>query len=258
MKSYIFNLIDEFINKYSDSTTIEKTALWTKFSKDKIYGIPTKKLKARFNKKYIQEFSSLDSYQLWDVINTLMESEYFEKQIIASIILKEYKNLFDTDNIIEKIYNWTNADIISSWIIADQLALNILSSFILEDNSKADKFIKWIDNDNILLKRMAIVIYAEIELNDYLIDCLFNTVLKLINIHSESIEKASSWALRNVYNYNENKFFNFIEKYGHILPRKTLRNAIYSLDEIVRLTFLYDTKQKNNVLYHTFKFKNKS
>lgn len=244
MKSYILNLIDEFINIYSDTTAIDKIALWTKFSRDKIYGIPVKKLKARFNKKYIQEFSILDKSQLWDIISILMESAYLEKQIIASILIKEYKYLYEPDFIIEKIYFWTDTNIISSWFMADQNALNILSSFILEDNLKAEKFIKWTENDNILINRMAVVIYAEIELNDFLIDCLFSTVLKLIHIHIESIEKASGWAVRNVYNYNENKFFDFIEKYGHILPRKTLRNAIYGLDEIVRLAFLYDTKFK--------------
>lgn len=244
MKSYILNLVDEFIKKFSDETTIEKTALWTKFSKDKIYGIPTKKLKARFNKNYIQEFSVLNKSQLWEVIATLMESEYFEKQIISSIIIKEYLSNFNMDFIIDTVYNWTNSNIISSWIIADQIALNILSSFILQDNLKADKFITWADSENILIKRSSVVIYAEIPLNDYLIDCLFNTVLKLQNNHIEYIEKAGGWSLRNVYNYNERKFFDFIEKYGRTLPRKTLRNAIYGLDEIVRLAFLYDTKVK--------------
>lgn len=58
--------------------------------------------------------------------------------------------------------------------------------------------------------------------------------------------RAAGWAYRNILKYNQNKYFEFINEYCHLMPRIMLRNAIEFLDEDTRLNILISSKLKRN------------
>ena len=64
-------------------------------------------------------------------------------------------------------------------------------------------------------------------------DCniLINIIKLLLNEKEEYVLRASGWAIRNIYNYNEKIYFDFLNDYAHKLPRIMLRNAIEMLEE---------------------------
>ena len=49
-----------------------------------------------------------------------------------------------------------------------------------------------------------------------------------------------------ILNYDESRYFQFINEYCHLMPRIMLRNAIEFLDEDIRVNILVSSKEKRD------------
>ena len=77
-------------------------------------------------------------------------------------------------------------------------------------------------------------------------DMLINNIKELFQEKDEYVMRAAGWACRNILNYDESRYFQFINEYCHLMPRIMLRNAIEFLDEDIRVHILVSSKEKRD------------
>lgn len=229
--------IDEFIEKYKDESKISSINTYLKGNAKIIYGIPMKRFKALFS-KYINEFSAINNHELFNIINSLFLSCAFEKQVAACMLLEKNINKLPV-NLVNLCKAYVDNNVIINWAVIDQIALYSLAQ--LENFSFTKEYIT---QDNYLLRRAVVVTFAEKELNIDECNLLIDLIKYLLDEKEEYVLRASGWAIRNIYNYNEKLYFKFLEEYSHKLPRIMLRNAIELLDEDIRMEILVTSKEK--------------
>ncbi len=234
--------IEQFIVNNADIKKIDNIKIYLKNQAEIIYGIPMKRLKALFS-KHLNEFDNLESCHIYSLINTLFLSKAFEKQVIACMLLEKYYYKFDEKNIINLIKNYILNNIIINWAIADQIAVNTFSKF----NNKSFLH-EFSINSHYLLRRCSVTVFAEMELTDDDINMLINNLKELFHEKDEYVMRAAGWACRNILNYNESRYFQFINECCHLMPRIMLRNAIEFLDEDIRVKILISSKEKRDSL----------
>lgn len=233
------NKIDEFINKYKDESKINSINTYLKGNAKIIYGIPMKRFKVLFN-KYIDEFANLESNDLFNIINSLFLSLAFEKQVAACMLLEN--NIQKLNVNLPNLYkDYIENNVIINWAVADQTALNALSK--LTDLSFTYMYAC---HNNYLLRRTAVVCFAEKNMTDNDCNMLIDIIKLLLTEKEEYVLRASGWAIRNIYNYNQEIYYSFLKDYAHKLPRIMLRNAIEMLEENKRMEILVTSKEKRD------------
>ena len=168
-------------------------------------------------------------------------SKAFEKQIIACMLLKRYYYKFEEKNIVYIIKDYILNNIIINWAVADQIATNTFSKF--NDKSFLHEFST---SFHYLLRRCSVAVFAEMHLTDKDMDMLIINIKELLQEKDEYVMRAAGWACRNIFNYNESKYFEFINENCHLMPRIMLRNAIEFLDEDIRVNILVSSKEKRH------------
>lgn len=238
-KEIYLKKIDEFIEKYKDESKIASINTYLKGNAKIIYGIPMKRFKALFG-KYINEFANLNSDDLFNIIHSLFLSLAFEKQVAACMILENNveKLNIDLPNLFQE---YIENNIIINWAVADQTALYILSK--LDNLSFTYDYAR---HENYLLRRAAVVTFAEKNMTDDDCSMLIDIIKLLLNEKQEYVLRASGWAIRNIYNYNQEIYYDFLNGYAHKLPRIMLRNAIEMLNEDKRMEILVTSKEKRD------------
>lgn len=234
--------IEQFILNNADAKKIANIKIYLKNQAKIIYGIPMKRLKSLFL-KHLSEFDNLESEYIYSLINELFISKAFEKQIIACMLLERYYYKFQEENIIKLIKDYILNDIIINWAIADQVSTNTFSKF--NNKSFLHEFAL---SDHYLLRRCSVTVFAKMPLTDEDINMLINNIRELLQEKDEYVMRAAGWACRNIYNYNEKIYFDFLNDYAHKLPRIMLRNAIEMLEEDIRMNILVTSKEKRDGL----------
>ncbi len=232
-----YKKIDEFILNNADAKKIENIKIYLKNQAQTIYGIPMKRLKSLFL-KHLSEFDKLESEYTYSLINQLFMSKAFEKQIM---LLKRYYYKFEEKNIVYIIKDYILNNIIINWAVADQIATNTFSKF--NDKSFLHEFST---SFHYLLRRCSVAVFAEMHLTDKDMDMLIINIKELLQEKDEYVMRAAGWACRNIFNYNESKYFEFINENCHLMPRIMLRNAIEFLDEDIRVNILVSSKEKRH------------
>lgn len=241
VEQYLRN-IEQFIKSNADSKKIDNIKVYLKNQAEIIYGIPMKKLKYLFQ-KHLVEFDNLDADDTFSLINELLLSKAFEKQVIACMLLERYYYKYDENQIVSLIQEYILNDIIINWAIADQIAVNTFSRF--QDKSFLHDFAK---SFHYLLRRCSVTVFAEMELSDNDINLLISNIKELFDEDEEYVMRAAGWACRNILNYDKEKYFQFINEFCHMMPRIMLRNSIEFLDEDIRMNILLSSKEKRNSL----------
>lgn len=237
--------IEKVLQESSNPEDIPKIRTYLKNEARHIYGIPMKKLKSKI-KRYESDFGCLESDTIWEIASDLMDSHVFEKQITAVTILAAYRYRFDGMFVTQAISRWTEKGVIRNWAVADQAALNVVAPIVSGDITIAGHVIEWAKSPFYLLRRSSVAVYAEMELQKEHIIRLFSTVRMLLNDTCEYVWRAAGWAIRNVYNYDKNLFFEFINTECALMPRIMLRNAIEHLEDNKRLSILENSRLKRN------------
>ena len=235
-----YKKIDEFILNNADAKKIENIKIYLKNQAQTIYGKQIKRLKSLFL-KHLSEFDKLESEYTYSLINQLFMSKAFEKQIIACMLLKRYYYKFEEKNIVYIIKDYILNNIIINWAVADQIATNTFSKF--NDKSFLHEFST---SFHYLLRRCSVAVFAEMHLTDKDMDMLIINIKELLQEKDEYVMRAAGWACRNIFNYNESKYFEFINENCHLMPRIMLRNAIEFLDEDIRVNILVSSKEKRH------------
>lgn len=230
--------IEQFILNNADTKKIENIKIYLKNQADIIYGIPMKKVKSLFL-KHLLEFDNLDTEYIYCLMNQLFISKAFEKQVIACMLLERYYYKFEEANITALIKSYILNNIIINWAIADQVSTNTFSKF--KNKSFLHDFAL---DDNYLLRRCSVTVFAEMIMTDEDIDMLISNINELFQEKEEYVMRAAGWACRNILNYNESRYFQFINEACHLMPRIMLRNAIEFLDEDIRVNILVSSKEK--------------
>ncbi len=232
--------IEQFILNNADSKKIANIIIYLKNQAEIIYGIPMKRLKALFS-KHLPEFDNLETENNYSLINQLFLSKSFEKQVIACMLLERYYYKFEEENIINLIKDYILNNVIINWAIADQIATNTFSRF-------NDKYFlhDFALNHHYLLRRCSVTVFAEMSLTNKDIDILINNIMELFQEKDEYVMRAAGWACRNILNYSESRYFQFINECCHLMPRIMLRNAIEFLDEDMRVNILVSSKEKRD------------
>lgn len=236
-----YNKIESIILSHKDDTKIPSINVYLKNKADFVYGIPMKKTKSIFS-KYLDELNMLENNDIFILIDKLMKSKAFEMQIVACMLLERCYYSLNID--LPKIFlDYIENNIIINWAIDDQISLYSLSKLV--DKSFVLDYAK---HSHYLVRRSAVVTFAEARPYKKDIELLKKTILMLLNEKDEYVLRASGWSLRNIYNYNKKVYFEFFEEYGKYMPRIMLRYGIEQLDENIRLEILYSSKAKRDNL----------
>ncbi len=234
--------IEEIINANKDEKKIPSINTYLKNNAEIVYGIPMKKLKAVFA-KYLDEFSYLNPADMENLIKKLFLSKAFEKQVTACMLLEKCIGSLNI-SLPQLFLNYVENNIIINWAVADQTALYSLSQL----HNKSFVF-DYARHPHYLLRRSSVVTYAEMALNNNDIESLLKCITTLFNEKDEYVLRAAGWSVRNIYNYNKNTYFDFINNFGKYMPRIMLRYSIEMLDEDIRLQILHSSREQRDNLY---------
>ena len=112
------------------------------------------------------------------------------------------------------IVNFMNEYIeyINNWDLTDLVAPDVLGRYLLviNDKKKARVLAKYIDDENIWIKRIGIVSMLTLARNDKLDICL-NTLEKNIYHEHHLIQKATGWVLRELYKKHPMEIVKFLQ-----------------------------------------------
>ncbi len=242
--------IDEIINVNKDEKKIPSINTYLKNNAEIVYGIPMKKLKSLFA-KYLNELSAIDAYSMEMLIKKLFISKAFEKQVTACMLLEKSINCLNI-SLPDLFLEYVENNIIINWAVADQTALYSLSQ--VQDKSFVLNFAR---HNHYLVRRSSVVTFAEMQLNDNDVKYLQKCIMLLLQEKDEYVLRAAGWSIRNIYNYNRNIYFDFLNDYGLYMPRIMLRYSIEMLEEDTRLKILNSSKERRDNMYNMSKQKKK-
>ena len=172
-------------------------------------------------------------------INTYLKGN---AKIIYGIPMKKFKALFG--KYINEFANLNNDDlfnIINSLFLSLAFEKQVAACMLLENNVEKlnidlpNLFQEYIENNIIINWAVAD-------------QTALNILSKLNNLSFTYDYACHDWAIRNIYNYNEKIYFDFLNDYAHKLPRIMLRNAIEMLEEDIRMNILVTSKEKRDGL----------
>ncbi|NCU28155.1 MAG: DNA alkylation repair protein [Candidatus Moranbacteria bacterium] len=170
-------------------------------------------------------------------LEKFLSNKYHECRLAALMILVYQYNKGDY-KIKQKIFNFylRHTKYINNWDLVDLSVYKIVGDYLVDkDRSILYKLAK---SKNIWERRIAIVsTYAFIKNKEN--KDTFELTKLLIEDNHDLIHKACGWMLRESgKSVSEAELMNFLEKYGHKMPRTMLRYAIEKFSEPKRMYFL--------------------
>ncbi len=190
--------------------------------------VPNLKIVLKELKKQTKLFSVSDRMEL---TKKLIDIDIFECQQLAYEYLGNDKNVLktlsekDIDDLGKNLDNWLSVDYYAALIVGYAWRENIIT---------IEKVKKFLDSDNFWIRRIAIV--ATISLNQKARGGTGDSkrtldICKLvIDDHEDMINKALSWALRELAKVDKESVIKFVEQYRDRLNKKVLREVTNKLE----------------------------
>lgn len=184
-------------------------------------------------RKVARRFSDVS----YDVIESLLESEWHEVRLCALLILVlKYKKEPD----VATTFYLTHMNGINNWDLVDLSAPYILGDYLVSSDDHEILF-RLAESSNIWEQRIAVVSTLMLIRKGYCSDTIA-LAEKLMNTSNDLIQKAIGWMLREVGKREECLLVQFLEKNKLKMPRTTLRYAIERLDHEKRMYFMSKRK----------------
>ena len=169
----------------------------------------------------------------YDVIETLLESEWHEVRLCALLILVlKYKKEPD----VATTFYLTHMNGINNWDLVDLSAPYILGDYLVSSDDHEILF-RLAESSNIWEQRIAVVSTLMLIRKGYCSDTIA-LAEKLMNTSNDLIQKAIGWMLREVGKREECLLVQFLEKNKLKMPRTMLRYAIEKFDQDRRRYFM--------------------
>lgn len=187
-------------------------------------------------RRFLKEFPLAD-------VTELLHSKYHEERLAGLMFLtlwyttthdiKEKKKIFTTYiNHTDCINNWDLVDTSASYIVGDYISEHM-------DHDERLAFINRFITSNNLWENRIIVVATHYQIKKGNEKMIFYVASKLLNHPHDLIHKAIGWMLREVGKYCGIETLNvFLEKYGSVMPRTSLRYAIERHHPVERVKFL--------------------
>lgn len=221
-------VIDE-LNKYRDEDRI-KFANRSHPTGMKIIGVtnPNQNLILKELKKRIKEYSVREKIEL---VIGLMDTNIFECQYIAYSLIGNNKKMLkeltesEIDRMASNLDNWVSVDCYGVYIIGNSLRENIISM---------DKVKSFLASDNFWIRRVAVV--STVSLNQKARggtgdpERTLEICAMVVDDHKDLINKALSWALRELIKVDREPVIDFIDKYHDRLHKRVLREVNNKLE----------------------------
>ena len=227
----IYNRIETGFKDHSDPS---KSVDMERYMRDQFefYGIKSPERNA-LSKPFLQEVKNLDKDEIINLVQALWQQKKRELHYLAQeILFKSAKKVINEIEDIE-LLEWmitTN----SWWDTVDFIAPKLMKYYFQKfPSEKFDHVKKWIESENIWLKRSAILFHLKTkEKTDF--DLLFDTILKLSDTSEFFIDKAIGWVLREHAKKNESKITVFIKKNYQKLSKLSVKEALKHHPEILK------------------------
>jgi len=223
----MINKIKTELTKLADPVRAKNLAWFFKTGKgeyghgDKFLGITMPELRL-VAKKYFQEIS------VEDTIKLLQTNKFHEERMLTLLILMfKYKQANKDKNEKEKteIYKkyLANTKYVNNWDLVDVTCRDVIGAYLFERDRTI--LYKLARSKNLWEKRIAIVTtFYFISKND--LDDTFKIAEILLKDPHDLIHKAVGWALREAGKHDKTRLLDFLDQFGHQMPRTTLRYAI--------------------------------
>ena len=184
-------------------------------------------------RKVARRFSDVS----YDVIESLLESEWHEARLCALLILVlKYKK----DQDVAVRFYLTHMKGINNWDLVDLSAPYILGDYLVSSDDH-DILFQLAESSNMWEQRIAVVSTLTLIRKGYCSDTLA-LADKLMDTSHDLIQKAMGWMLREVGKQDEALLTEFLEKNKSNMPRTTLRYAIEKFDYETRMYFMSKRK----------------
>lgn len=202
--------------------------------------VPDQRLVA---KRYFR-FADLES------VERLLSSPVHEYRFTALLILVY---LFSQCNLVKKrmIFDFylSNIHMVNNWDLVDLSAPNIIGQYMLLTGLDFEKLRQLSTSPILWIRRISIVatlafvraVKKQQVNNNWLLPSIQLSQLLLSDSH-DLIHKAVGWVLREVGKVDELLLIGFLDKYGDVMTRTTLRYSIERFAKSVRDDFLNKTK----------------
>lgn len=217
------------LKKYRDEERI-KFANKSHPTSMQIIGVtnPNQNLILKDLKVKIKNYSIREKIEL---VIELMNTNIFECQYIAYNLIGNNKKMLkelsesDIDRMATNLDNWVSVDCYGVYIIGNSLRENIISM---------NKVKSFLNSDNFWLRRVAVV--STVSLNQKARGATGDPERTLeicslvVDDHADLINKALSWALRELIKVDREPVIDFIDKYNDRLHSRVLREVNNKLE----------------------------
>ena len=169
----------------------------------------------------------------WEVLETLLESEWHECRLCALVILvNRFKK--QPDETLSFYLDHTKG--VNNWDLVDLSAPYILGAYLV-DKSEREILYVLSASKNMWEQRIAIVSTLMLIRNGQFADTM-KLAEGFLNIKNDLMQKATGWMLREVGKRDVGLLTEFLERYKAVMPRTMLRYAIEKFSPEQRLYFL--------------------
>jgi 3-methyladenine DNA glycosylase AlkD len=173
-------------------------------------------------------------------VKDLLTSKYHEERFLALVILStRYKKVKASRQVIYKFYV-QHKRYINNWDLVDTSAHNIIGHYLFSEKDHSLLF-KLANSKNIWDRRIAVIASFYFIKKNYFADTL-KLSKKLLFDKEDLIHKATGWMLREIGKRDAAALENFLDTYGHIMPRVMLRYALEKLTKKKRLYYMEKTR----------------
>ncbi len=212
----MYNKLITLLNENADKEQAKKMSAYMK-DKFVFLGIPKPKLK-EIIKPFLKETSKkpID----WDLVRNLWDTDFREAQYVALEYLTKHKKQIipcDFDKlkylIITKSW-WETVDTIDAFI----------GDIVLKEPSYKNEMLKWAEDENIWLRRIAIDYQQEYK-DKTDTEMLEKIIVLNLNSTEFFINKAIGWSLRDYSKINPKWVIDFIEKHKENMAQLSIKEA---------------------------------
>ena len=164
-----------------------------------------------------------------------------ESKALGFFLLSHFRDEFRSD-LLRHAERWVAADLCENWAAVDTLC-GAITSPVLERNPRAVMSLRRMARSrNMWVRRTAVVTFVPLARAGMYLDEAYDIVVPLFGNSEDLMHKALGWLLREAGKTDMERLERFLARYGHGMPRTTVRYAIERFPEAARKKLLTDTR----------------
>lgn len=221
------SIVEHVRQALKDSSNANYKASSQRFFKEgeapNVYGVRSADLRriAKESLKDVKRYSKAEVFQLCE---SLWQSDYFEESIIACIWAESLEKQFTPDDF-DVFERWIH-QYIRNWADCDTFCNHTVGSFLMKYPEYLKELKRWATSDNRWVRRASVVSLIIPARKGLFLKDVFELAEILLLDNDDLVQKGYGWLLKVAAEKHQEAVFDYVMSKKEVMPRTALRYAI--------------------------------